>query len=224
MAGLKTWSYSAATTFEKCPKQYFHLYVAKDIKQDPNTEHFLYGNEVHKAAELYVRDNVPLPDKFIQFQPSLDRLKQIPGKKYCEHKVGLTRDLEPTGFFDSDVWWRGAIDLLIVNPETKTATVIDYKTGKSSQYADTRQLSLLGAAVFKHFPEVEVIKSGLVFLVSKEILKEDYKMDNFDDMIGEWDTLIKRMDVAYETNVFNAAPNFACKRFCPVQSCQHWGK
>ena len=41
MAELKTWSYSSATTFEKCPKQYYHLYVAKDIKQDPNTEHFL---------------------------------------------------------------------------------------------------------------------------------------------------------------------------------------
>jgi len=49
MAEFKTWSYSSATTFEKCPKQYYHLYVAKDIKQDPNTEHFLYGNEVHKA-------------------------------------------------------------------------------------------------------------------------------------------------------------------------------
>jgi hypothetical protein len=224
MAKFKTWSYSAATTFEKCPKQYYHLYVAKDIKQDPNTEHFLYGNEVHKAAELYVRDGVPLPAKFSQFQPSLDRLRQIPGVKYCEHRVGLTRDLEPCEFFGDNVWWRGAIDLLIINHETKTATVIDYKTGKSSQYADTRQLSLLGAAVFKHFPEVEFIKAGLVFLVSKEIIKEDFKQQNFDDMIGEWDTLITRMDVAFNSDVFNASPNFACKRFCPVNTCQHWGK
>ena len=61
MAEFKTWSYSSATTFEKCPKQYYHLYVAKDIKQDPNTEHFLYGNEVHKACELYVKSATPLP-------------------------------------------------------------------------------------------------------------------------------------------------------------------
>ena len=53
MAKLKTWSYSAATTFEKCPRQYYHLYVAKDVKTDPNQQHFLYGNEVHKAAELH---------------------------------------------------------------------------------------------------------------------------------------------------------------------------
>lgn len=224
MAELQTWSYSAATTFEKCPKQYFHLYVAKDIKQDPNTEHFLYGNEVHKAAELYIRDGVPLPKKFSQFQPPLDRLNQIPGKKYCELKLGLTQDLEPTGFFDKDVWWRGSIDLLIISSDNKAATIIDYKTGKNSQYADTRQLSLLGAAVFKHFPEVESIKSGLIFLVSKEILREEYKTEQFNDMISEWSNLITRMDVAYKTSVFNAVPNFSCRRFCPVQSCNHWGK
>ena len=77
MANLKTWSYSAATTFHKCPKQYFHLYVAKDVKTDPNQQHFLYGNEVHKAAELYVRDNVPLPVKFNMFQSILDKVRQI---------------------------------------------------------------------------------------------------------------------------------------------------
>ena len=79
MAKLKTWSYSAATTFEKCPKQYYHLYVAKDVKTDPNQKHFLYGNEVHKAAELYVRDGVSLPEKFNMFQSILDKVKQIPG-------------------------------------------------------------------------------------------------------------------------------------------------
>ena len=43
-------------------------------------------------------------------------------------------------------------------------------------------------------------------------------------MIGEWDTLVKRMDIAHDTNVFNAIPNFACRKFCPVESCPHWGK
>ena len=40
MPNLKTWSYSAATAFEKCPKQYQHLYVLKDVKTDPNQKHF----------------------------------------------------------------------------------------------------------------------------------------------------------------------------------------
>jgi len=224
MAELKTWSYSSATTFEKCPKQYYHLYVAKDIKQDPNTEHFLYGNEVHKACELYVKNATALPEKFNMFQPTLDKLIAIPGDKYCEYKLGLTKDLEPCDFFASNVWWRGVVDLLVINPETKLATLIDYKTGKSSQYADTRQLSLFSVAIFKHFPDMLKVKSGLVFLVSKEILKEDYSIDKVDEMFAEWGKITHRIDTAHQTGVFNASPNFACRKFCPVQSCSHWGK
>ena len=118
----------------------------------------------------------------------------------------------------------GVIDLLVINPETKLATLIDYKTGKSSQYADTRQLSLFSVAIFKHFPDMTKIKSGLVFLVSKEILKEDYTSDKVEDMFAEWGKIVLRINGAYESGVFNAVPNFACKKFCPVQSCSHWGK
>lgn len=168
-----TWSYSSATTFDKCPKQYYHLYVAKDIKQDPNQKHFLYGNEVHKAAEEYVRDGVPLPEKFSAFQGIIDKLMEIPGEKQCELRLGLTKTLEPCGFFDDNVWWRGAVDLMIIDKEKKLATVIDYKTGKSSAYADTKQLGLLSLAIFKHFPEVEKVKAGLIFLVCKDIVKQE---------------------------------------------------
>ena len=199
------------------------MYVAKDIKQDPNQKHFLYGNEVHKAAEEYVRDGVPLPAKFSEFQTPLDMLTRIPGEKWCELKLGLTKDLEPCEFFGDNVWWRGAIDLLILDKENKTATIIDYKTGKS-QYADTRQLGLLSIAVFKKFPEIEKIKAGLMFLVSKEIIKEEYNNTRIDEMYTEWDRLILRMNTAYDSGVFNPVPNFACKSFCPVQSCAHWGK
>ena len=38
--------------------------------------------------------------------------------------------------------------------------IIDYKTGKSAQYADTKQLKLLAACVFTHFPEIAVIKAA----------------------------------------------------------------
>ena len=219
-----TWSYSSATTFEKCPKQYYHLYVKKDVKQDPNQKHFLYGNAVHKAAELYVRDGLPLPEKFSQFQAPLDKLISIPGEKFCEHKIGLTQTLEPTEFFSDVVWWRGVIDLLILDKDQKVATIIDYKTGKNSRYADMRQLSLMSVAIFKHFPGIEKIKSALLFLVSKEVLRSDYKIEKVDDMYKEWGSLVKRINQAYESDVFNASPNFACRSFCPVEQCAHWGK
>lgn len=224
MAALKTWSYSAATTFEKCPKQYFHLYVAKDIKQDPNTEHFLYGNEVHKACENYYKYGTALPAKFSQFQPIIEKINLIKGEKLAEYKVGLTKELEPCGFFDDNVFLRAVADLVILDRENGIATVIDWKTGKSSQYADTRQLSLLSMCIFKHFPEIKTIKSGLVFLVAKDMVREQFHVDNIDDMWAEWDVLTHRIDQAYQSNVFNAVPNFGCKSFCPVHSCPHSGK
>jgi hypothetical protein len=224
MAELKTWSYSAATTFEQCPKKYFHLYVAKDVKQDSNSEVLLYGNEVHKACELYIGKGKALPAKFAQFQGVLDKLKAIPGEKLPEYKLGMTKDLKPTGFFDNDVWWRGVADLLILDRDKGLATVIDYKTGKNSERADTRQLSLLSTAIFKHFPEIKIIKAGLVFLVAKDLIKEQYHVDNIDDLWVEWDNLIKRIDAAYESDVFNPSPNFLCRNYCPVTQCSHCGK
>lgn len=223
MANYK-WSYSSANTFEKCPKQYFHLYVAKDVKSDNNSPHLVYGNEVHKACELYVRNGDPLPEQFQVFQPTLDKLMQISGTKYCEYKLGLTRELEPCGFFDNNVWWRGVVDLLIIDEEKGLATLVDYKTGKSSEYADTKQLSLLSVAIFKHFPQIERIKAGLVFLVAKDLVRAEYEVDKVDALYGEWSSIIRRMDIAHDTNVFNPSPNFSCRKHCPVSKCPHWGK
>ena len=224
MAELKTWSYSAATTYEECPKKYYHLYVVKDIKQDGNSPALLFGNEVHKACELYIGKGKPLPEKFEAYKPTLDRLMQIKGEKHCELKLGLTKDLEPCGFFDSNVWWRGVADLLILDKENGVATSVDYKTGKSSERADPRQLSLLSIAIFKHYPEIKGIKAGLVFLVAKDLVKESHHADNIGEMWEEWLPLIKRIEGSYESGVFNANPNYLCKNWCPVKSCAHCGK
>jgi len=43
-------------------------------------------------------------------------------------------------------------------------------------------------------------------------------------MFAEWGKITLRINAAHESGVFNAVPNFACRKFCPVQSCLHWGK
>ena len=134
-----TWSYSSMSTFQQCPRKYYRLRVVKDIKE-PEAEHLIYGNEVHKAAEEYVRDGTPIPAKFDFIKPQIDILLQIDGERLCEYKMGLTKELAACDFFAESVWWRGIADLLIINADT--AYLIDYKTGKSAQYADTK-LSLI---------------------------------------------------------------------------------
>ena len=218
-----TWSYSSLSLYQQCPRKYHRLRVVKDIKEG-ETEALIYGKEVHKAAEEYVRDGTPIPTKYSFIQKYVDPLKEIPGDKLCEYQMGLTEKLEPCGFFDKDVWWRGVADLLILNGEDKKAHVIDYKTGKSAKYADTKQLELLALATFKHFPYTEKIKSGLVFLVSEEFVKADYLKDQETTLWGRWLPELSRLEKSYEVDVWNPKPNFTCRKFCPVKDCEHNGK
>jgi hypothetical protein len=220
------WSYSSITLFDQCPKKYYHLRVAKDLKE-PESEAMLYGTAVHEAAEKYMRDDEPIPEKFAYIEPYLRKLKAIPGEKLCEHKMGLKRTAEgmqPCGFFDPDVWFRGIADLLIIDREKKEARVIDYKTGKSARYADPKQLALMASCVFFHFPEIERVRSGLLFVVSKDFIPVDFMVKHKHDIFVKLDDTLVSRETAYETQVFNPKQNFSCRQWCPVIICPHNGR
>jgi len=220
------WSYSSITLFDQCPKKYYHLRVAKDIKE-PESEAMMYGKDVHLAAENFMRDGTPVPGKYEYMRPLLEKLKRIPGERFCELKMGLKKShgrLVACEFFDPDVWYRGIADLIIVNHETGEARVVDYKTGKSSQYADTKQLALMAACVFARFPEVKTVKSALLFVVAADLVKSNYEVDSGYNIFAELDGTIVSRETAYETGVFNPKKNFSCKAWCPVLSCSHNGR
>ena len=94
MATKPTWSFSSIKTFDQCPKKYYHLKVAKDYKEDFDTQPILYGNEFHKAAEEYIGQAVTLDPRFEFARPVLDKLNNMKGEKLCEYRMGLTADLE----------------------------------------------------------------------------------------------------------------------------------
>jgi hypothetical protein len=220
------WSYSSITLFNQCPKKYYHLRVAKDIKE-PDSEAMMYGKDVHTAAENFMRDGTPVPEKYAFMRPMLEKLQAIPGDKHCELKMGLKKvdgRLMPCGFFDKEVWFRGVADLLIINKDKGEGRVIDYKTGKSAKYADTKQLALMAACVFAHFPEVKVVKTGLLFVVSEEFVKADFKAETGYSIFSELDDTLTAREAAYESEVFNPKRNFSCKAWCPVLICPHNGR
>jgi RecB family exonuclease len=217
-----TWSYSSLDLFKQCPQKYYRLRVLKDVK-DPPAEHLNYGLAVHKAAEDYIGKGVPIPEKYVAIlKTPLDRLNAMEGEKHCELRLGLTQGLEPCGFFAPDVWWRGVADLIIINNDS--AYVVDYKTGKSSKYADTKQLELLSLAVFKHFPQVKKIKGGLLFVVANDLIKANYEQDKAGVYWTKWLEDTGRLEAAITNDVWNAKPNFTCRQYCPVHDCQHNGK
>lgn len=214
------WSYSSLSLFQQCPKKYYHLRIAKDIKDRPSPQ-MRYGLDMHKAAELYVRDNVPLPAGFAFMKDPLDKLKNMDGEKFCEIRLGLNEDLEACKYSDKDVWWRGIADLLIINGDE--ARVVDYKTGKNA-YPDTKQLEVLSLAVFKHYPQVKVVKAGLLFVIHVDFVKVNFARENQQILWSKWIPETDRLANAYATNVWNPKINFTCSEWCPVVSCSHNGK
>ena len=216
-----TWSYSSISLFMQCPRKYHRLRVVKDIVE-PVQEHLLYGSAVHKAAEEYIRDGTPIPEKYGFIQEYLDPLKALPGDKLCEHEMGLTKNFEPCGFRDKNVWFRGIADLLIINGNK--ARIIDYKTSKSSRYADKKQLELLSLLTFKHFPQVESIKASLLFLVCKDLVPAEFKEDQQHGCWQKWVVETNQLESAMITDVWNPKPNFTCRGWCPVTDCEHNSK
>jgi RecB family exonuclease len=220
-----TWSFSSIKTFDQCPKKYYHLKVKRDYVEDFNTEAVLYGNEFHKAAELYVRGDVETLDpRFTYALATLDRLKNMKGDKLCEYKMGLTENLEPCKFLDEDAWYRGIADLIIVDKESGVAKVFDYKTGKSAKYADKGQLELMALCIFKHFPEVKTVKGGLLFVVCNALIKETYTIENQPELWRKWLTAYGTLEKSYDNDVWNPRPTGLCRAHCIVLECPHNGR
>jgi hypothetical protein len=216
------WSFSSIKTFDQCPKKYYHLRVARDYQEDQNAEHLLYGTRFHKAAEDFIKENTPLPNEFAFAKDALGNLKNLPGNKLCEYEMGLTENLEPCGFRDPNVWWKGIADLIIIDGDS--ARVLDYKTGKSAKYADKGQLELMALAIFKHFPEVTRIKAGLLFVIAKAFIKTSYRRDDEPVLWEKWLSDYERMKLAYKLDMWNPRPSGLCRKHCVVLSCPHNGR
>lgn len=214
------WSYSSLKTFQQCPKKYYHLKVAKDVENEGG-EAANYGKIVHKAAEDYIRDGTPMPPQFSYMVPILDALKKIPGKKYCEIELGIAKKdgkFVACKFDAPNYWWHGIADLLIV--DGGVAWLVDYKTSKNAKYADTKQLDLLAAATFLHFPEVLEIKSALAFVVSNEFVRKEHDRVMRHKYLDAMKPELDRLEAAIENKVWNPISGPLCK-FCPVKTCVH---
>jgi RecB family exonuclease len=213
-------SYSSVKQFENCPRQYNEIRILKKFKQS-DTDATLYGTAVHKAFENYIKDRTPLPAQFAQFQRFVEPLAGIAGDIRCEEKMGIRDDFTPCGFFDSDVWFRGIPDFMVINREKRVARVADYKTGKSSRFADKAQLELMAAMIMSHYPEIDTVKGVLLFVVAGDIISAEYTRDHLSDIYSRWAGRANAIEKALELGVWNPRSGPLCK-FCPVTTCDHY--
>lgn len=218
---VPAWSYSSIKTYDQCPKKYYHLKVARDVK-DTGSEAMLYGEMVHKAIEDFFADGTPIPDKYDYVRGLCDVMDEKEGEKHAEIKLGLKRnakgDYEACDFDDPDVWWRGIADLVILNGTE--GWCIDWKTGKSAKYADVKQLDMLAAAMFVKYPELQVIKSALAFVVADKLVRKIHKRELLEEYAEVFADPLDRLASSMHSGVWNPIQGPLCG-WCPVDFCPH---
>jgi len=218
MTKTVTWSHSSLKDYEGCPRRYHEVKVLKNYPFT-ETEATIYGTQLHEAAELYIKDGTDLPPQFEFLRDTLDVLKAKPGRKLCEYKMGVTKDLKPCGFMDKDVWVRGIADLLIIDDDNLTARVVDYKSG-NNKYPDREQLKLMALMVFVHFPHIRRVSGALLFVVKNDIAKGSYMVGEAEEYWWDYRERVARIEQAHETGVWNPKPTPLCG-WCPVKTCEH---
>lgn len=217
-----THSYSGIKDFQGCGRRYHQVRILRKYKQGDTTA-TLYGTAVHKAFEEYLMHRTPLPETFQHFENFVVPLSKFSGDIQCEAKLGVRQDFTPCGFFDKAVWFRGVPDFMALDHAKGIARVADFKTGKSSRFADTSQLELMAAMIMAHHPTINKVKGALLFVVAGSVIKSEYtREDDLPEIWSKWAGAASMIQEAMDNGVWNARPSGLCK-FCPLpgSECEH---
>lgn len=213
----EAFSYSRLKSLEDCPRKFHELSILKSVKEEPN-ENTDYGTEVHLAFANRLKKGTPLPLHLRHHEKLLASLAAAPGEHIVEQKVAINANYEPTGWFDKDVYCRVISDLTIINGSR--AAMFDWKTGKMSD--DFSQLRLAGAVIFLLAPELEQIDLAYVWLKNKQVTKERMLRGDCQTVWADLMPRLARYQAAFDQKSFPPRPNYLCKGWCPVKTCQYW--
>jgi hypothetical protein len=106
------------------------------------------------------------------FMETLRRLRERTAIKQelCEAKLGLTAELEPTEFFASNVFFRGAWDLALVFADRRAA-IVDHKTSRRKDLKwHAEQLRSYAVMALAYYPELRAVWPAIHFLGDAEVV------------------------------------------------------
>lgn len=205
-------SYSAIKLYENCPYRYYRQRILKDVVEESG-EATIHGERIHEFLERRLKGSA-LPQEAERYEPLCQSVEKMAkgGELFIEHELVLTENLTPTGWWDADAWLRSKLDVLVITGDT--AVVMDWKTGK--RRVDSFQMDLFAAQVFKHFPQVQKVKTSLVWLKTMEMDTEMYARGNINEVWAEIMGKINRIYMSVEHNNWPARPSGLC-RYCPAR-------
>lgn len=205
-------SYSSIKMYDNCPYRYYRQRILKDVV-DEGGDASKYGERIHEFLEKRLKGS-DLPKEAERYEPLCQSVEKMAkdGELYIEHELVLTENLTPTGWWDADAWLRSKLDVLVVTGDT--AVVMDWKTGK--RRLDTFQMDLFAAQTLKHFPQVQKVKTCLVWLKTMEMDTELYTRVTINERWAEIMGKINRIYMSLEHDNWPAKPSGLC-RFCPAR-------
>lgn len=218
---IPPWSYSSLTSFETCGKRHYHLKVAKDVVETPH-EATAWGSTVHKYMEDRAKDGTPLPVSVAGYEKLVAPIIAKAGEKLIEQQFAINAAMQPTTWMAPDAWCRGIVDIGVLTG-TK-ALLLDWKTGKRK--VDSSQLKLFAGLAFAHYPQVNTVVTGFVWLKEGKVDKNTFTREDVPAIWQEFVPRVRRLERAYEESKFPPKPSGLCRSWCPVPNrlCEFSGK
>ena len=212
---IVSWSYSALSMFENCPRKYWAVKVKK-LVSDAN-QYNIAGDDDHKAFEHYMGKGIALPPALAKYLPLLDKIKNAPGELHVEKLLCLNLNFHPCGYRDwNQAWVRGAGDVFKV--DGTTLRYFDWKRGKFRP--SDEQIELTSLLAFAHFPEVERVVGGLVFYNAGKVHPHIVHKSEASLLWNGWLARVRELENAVKTDTFPPTPNPLCG-WCPYKACQY---
>lgn len=203
-------SYTAWSTYKKCPAQYKHRYVER--LPMPSSAAAQRGTNMHAVVEKLVQhEDIPIPEEFSNLEGYSDFFHML-GDKGAIAELGfrLDENWEPTEDKEK-TYVRGYIDI-IVPPIEGTIYIYELKSGK--KYPDhVEQRNFYGTAslCLPWDEEVEQVEVIGVYLDSMQNESNVYPAGMLRTYKYLWDQKMQQMEVP-ESLVPN--PGYYC-RWCP---------
>lgn len=224
----KPLSFSAVSSYNKCPKQYADVRLNKiyPYVQSPEAAR---GDAIHSALRAAISDGHALPEDMVHYQPLIDTLSETGMQTLCEAGFAINKDKSASLTSDKSRWWddnvyfAGDIDLLLLSKDRSRAKIVDWKSNKTSRYADIDQLELYSLAVLLAFPACQRVDAALIFLEAGfEVLPQVYTRDCLPEVWGKWISRWDKVNKAIGSGSFPHAEYTPLCGWCPCTDCPNY--
>ena len=211
-------TYSLYNQLENCPHKAYHIYVLKDVPYVESPE-MKWGNDVHSALEHRIADGTPLPETMTAAEPTAATLHRLKDRfdVHVEQKIGMSASGEPCDFWSADCWFRGKLDVSVINDDFKAAWLLDWKTGKVREEPFELECQALLTKV--NHPDLDLICGNYFWLqTGKE--GHRYTLGDHDKVFGKLHDLRDELETYAEKGDWPKRKNPLCG-WCPVMSCEN---